>query len=145
MAASVQMSQQNTALPNLADIVKGVKHSPAPLPEKAEITKVEAPKAEASKAEAPLEKKDTSTDSTVKKDDGDGSGDKEKKPDGPKIFDNKKFVEAPIPKTNPWKKKQVPAQGPAPALPKVAAPAPAPAAPVKKPVEVPVIKPGRVF
>ena len=41
----------------------------------------------------------------------------EKAPEGPKpkIFDNKNFVEAPLPKTNPWKKPAAPAPRPPPA------------------------------
>ncbi|OWF45150.1 la-related protein 1B-like [Mizuhopecten yessoensis] len=59
-----------------------------------------------------------------KKDSDDKSQSKVKK------FDNKNFVEAPLPKTNPWNKGKTPA---------VAAPKPVPVAPVAKaPVPVPV-------
>ena len=59
---------------------------------------------------------------------GDKSGKKDGKENGPKIFDNKTFVEAPIPKTNPWNKAA--ANNPAPVR-----PAPVPAATVTKPGE----------
>jgi hypothetical protein len=54
--------------------------------------------------------------SDVKQDgNGDKAGKKDGKENGPKIFDNKTFVEAPIPKTNPWNKPG--ASNPAPSNP----------------------------
>lgn len=141
MAASVQMSQ-----PNLADIVKGIKPG-APRTAEVEPPKVAEPASPAPPApveekvkEAAVKELEQTAKDTVPTDKT-----LETKPDGPKIFDKKNFVEAPLPKTNPWlKKKQpsTPAPSPAPIVPPTPAAAPPPVpAPAPAPVAVAPVPP----